>query len=276
MKKTILLWGLPVLLILALTHFLNSSTENVQSDDSVRAGTSSAKGEKRAKETGTGFAVVELFTSEGCSSCPPADALLNTLIEESDQSGKPVYALAFHVDYWNRLGWTDPFSDAEYSNRQRLYAETMKKPSVYTPQMVVNGTAEFVGSDERQARKQICEALAGTDNLIMNLRANLTDQEVAVRYDLEGASKNLLLNIALVEKNLVTDVPRGENSGRTLHHDNVVRAFKSVPVAQRETSGMAELLLPAGIDRDQAAVIAYLQEPGTLLVRGAASSTINK
>src|SRR5476651_2422634 len=92
------------------------------------------------------FAVVELFTSEGCSSCPPADEAIAKLQKESN--GKPVYILAFHVDYWNRLGWKDVFSNADYSERQNEYAKYLRLESVYTPQVVVNGKKEFVGSEE--------------------------------------------------------------------------------------------------------------------------------
>src|ERR1700748_300945 len=104
-----------------------------------------------------GFAVVELFTSEGCSSCPPADAVVAKLQKES--AGKPIYILAYHVDYWNHLGWKDVFSDADYSKRQRDYAKTLNISSVYTPQIVVNGKTELVGSEEEALHNAIKSAL---------------------------------------------------------------------------------------------------------------------
>src|SRR5476649_2001101 len=104
------------------------------------------KDKKTVSPENKGFAVIELFTSEGCSSCPPADALVAKVQKES--ADKPVYILAFHVDYWNRLGWKDAFSSAEYSYRQSQYARWLKLSSVYTPQIVVNGHTEFVGSEE--------------------------------------------------------------------------------------------------------------------------------
>src|ERR1700743_3380708 len=100
-----------------------------------------------------GFAVVELFTSEGCSSCPPADAVVAKLQKES--AGKPIYILAYHVDYWNHLGWKDAFSDAAYSARQKDYAQYLKIEGIYTPQIVVNGKTEFVGSEEGTLHKAI-------------------------------------------------------------------------------------------------------------------------
>jgi hypothetical protein len=97
------------------------------------------------------FAVVELFTSEGCSSCPPADRLLARIADEAAHSGQPVYALAFHVGYWDRLEWSDRFADPAFSRRQERYAAALGMPAVYTPEMIVNGRASFVGSDERRA-----------------------------------------------------------------------------------------------------------------------------
>ena len=102
-------------------------------------------------ETGTPFAVVELFTSEGCSSCPPADNLLGEIVKDAQKGQQRVYCLSFHVDYWNSLGWRDPYSDPAFSRRQREYARAFESVQVYTPQMVVNGSTGFVGSD-RTAR----------------------------------------------------------------------------------------------------------------------------
>src|SRR5579859_6695441 len=107
-----------------------------------------------------GFAVVELFTSEGCSSCPAADALVATV--QKEDKDLPVYILSFHVDYWDRLGWKDAFSDAAYSDRQREYARWLRLSSVYTPQVVVNGHQEFVGSDAVKLREAISNGLQAT------------------------------------------------------------------------------------------------------------------
>jgi hypothetical protein len=101
-----------------------------------------------------GAVLIELFTSEGCSSCPPADRLLEKLAAENNDK---VYVLSFHVDYWNYIGWKDPFSQARFSQRQRNYARQFSLESIYTPQMVVNGVAEFVGSDEQKLRAAIAK-----------------------------------------------------------------------------------------------------------------------
>src|SRR3954452_5453128 len=100
---------------------------------------------RKAASKGKAFAVIELFTSEGCSSCPPADELVSRLLSENKQN---IYILSFHVDYWNRLGWKDSFSDPAFSARQKQYANYLSLDGVYTPQIVVNGEHQFVGSDE--------------------------------------------------------------------------------------------------------------------------------
>jgi len=191
-----------------------------------------------------GFAVVELFTSEGCSSCPPADRLLLEL----SQRGGSVYALEFHVDYWNSLGWRDPYSAAAYSDRQRAYAGGGQ---VYTPQMIVNGTNAFVGSDRERAEAAI------TAGLSTRPRVALTAQLAADRltYRAPGAPKGANLCVAIVDAHRSTRVPRGENAGKTLEHARVVRAFTSAPLAGVEGSIALPGKVPAG-----GAVVVFVQD----------------
>jgi hypothetical protein len=164
--------------------------------------------------------VVELFTSEGCSSCPPADRLLAELASRSD-----VLALSFHVDYWDRLGWKDPYSSREATERQSRYAKLLDLPSVYTPQIVVDGKWQAVGSDHadvghaldlaRRSRKEIPVTLA-----LDHDRARITLGAVDV------ASASLLL--IGFDRRHVTAVKRGENGGRTLTHVDVVRGIEEI------------------------------------------------
>ena len=120
------------------------------------------------KRVADGFAVVELFTSEGCSSCPPADELVARIQKEN--SDQPVYILSFHVDYWNNLGWKDPFSSAAYSKRQKEYANRLNLQSIYTPQVIVNGRTEFVGSDEGKMLNAIKSNLQKNSASLMTLK----------------------------------------------------------------------------------------------------------
>jgi hypothetical protein len=136
-----------------------------------------------------GVAVIELFTSEGCSSCPPADALLERFVGDAQRSGQPVYGLSFHVDYWDHLGWKDRYSSAAYSQRQSRYARRLGLGSLYTPQMIVNGTREFVGSNRAAADAAIREALANAAPARIRLSASVQGHEVAVKYAVEGRAR---------------------------------------------------------------------------------------
>lgn len=215
-------------------------------------------------------AVVELFTSQGCSSCPPADQVLVNVVESSREDRLPIYGLSFHVDYWNSLGWKDPFSSAKSTARQREYSAAMQRDRVYTPQMIVNGQKEFVGSRGATAVEAIKEALSddALSTVIVNAELDLPSSQVKVHFDVTGETDKSLLNMALVRTGGENDVPRGENAGRTLNHVNIVRAFRTVPLKD-QTSGDAELTLPDGFPRDKAAVIAYVQNRATLKITGA-------
>ena len=210
-----------------------------------------------APDTGA-VAVVELFTSEGCSSCPPADRLLRTIVEETRTEGRPVYALSFHVDYWNQLGWTDPYSDAAYSRRQRQYSHAIGVDT-YTPQIVVNGREAMVGSRSQTVRTAIQSALSDPAQVTVTIAVDSTTAPLRIGYRLDGrVPTDADLRLAVVERGLSQDVKRGENAGRTLRHANVVRSFTTVSA---ENSGTAELPLPDAVDRTEASVMAYVQTP---------------
>lgn len=224
----------------------------------------------RADNSGKGFAVIELFTSEGCSSCPPADALVAKIQKES--ADKPVYILAFHVDYWNRMGWKDAFSDAAYSDRQRQYARWLKLGSLYTPQVVTNGTKEFVGSDEGTLRSAIKADLQKPAKVVLTLN-NLKDNrgKANLQYHVEGATSNSSLLVALIEKNATTKVLKGENGGRTLSHVQIVRKLQSVTLNNHNSGGVS-LELPAGFTAESFEVIGFVQNNSNGEITGAAKS----
>ncbi len=220
----------------------------------------------------TSCAVVELFTSEGCSSCPPADAALADLITDARKAGTPVFALAFHVDYWNRLGWADRFSDASYSHRQSDYSRALKADNVYTPQMIVNGTDQFVGSDRAHAKQAIDAALSKPAPAKVTVEISPDKSgSYLLKYSAVGAEPNAVINLAVVERGLKSDVARGENAGRALRHENVVRWFQTISIPS-DGKGQAELPRLSDVNVKNASVIAYAQASGNGQVLGAVSS----
>jgi len=210
----------------------------------------------KAIADGKGFAVVELFTSEGCSSCPPADELVARI--QKEDKDKPVYILAFHVDYWNRLGWKDVFSSADYSKRQNEYANWLNLQSVYTPQIVVNGKKEFVGSEEGTLRNAITAGLRATPAATLALNTQKGQDHITVQYRVNGTEKNTSLLLALVQKAAQTKVQRGENGGRTLSHVQIVRKIQSVALSAGG-NGNATIALPEGINTQDWEVIGLVQ-----------------
>ncbi|HYM61728.1 MAG TPA: DUF1223 domain-containing protein [Thermoanaerobaculia bacterium] len=185
------------------------------------------RSEAPAVALGPAPVVVELFTSQGCSSCPPADALLTKLAADPAMRGH-VIPLAFHVDYWNHLGWRDPFSTAQWSDRQRHYYAALGSATVYTPQAIVNGRTEAVGSDETRIRRLIAEASESRAVARLSLSPlRLSGRTIAV--DVSGEiletirARDLRLVAVVFESVADTRVAAGENSGRTLHNDRIVR-----------------------------------------------------
>jgi hypothetical protein len=206
-----------------------------------------------------GFAVVELFTSEGCSSCPPADELVAKILKED--KNKEVYILAYHVDYWNHLGWKDPFSSAQYSDRQRRYAQLLRLEGVYTPQIVVNGRTEFVGSNEGNLRNSIKSGLTKTTNEQLSLsNVNIDGSQLRLQYQTK-ATANRELVIAIVQKAAQTNVKSGENGGHVLSHVNIVRGLNTTDLKQQ--NGTATLKLPQGFNTWDWEVVGFLQNTAT-------------
>lgn len=189
-----------------------------------------------------GFAVVELFTSEGCSSCPPADKLIERISNEN--ADKPIYVLAYHVDYWDHQGWKDPFSAREYTDRQRMYSSWLNLQTIYTPQIVVNGTTEFVGSDANTAEKVISEGLNQGATNALTLTGKIENGKINVNYQEAVHEKKTELLLALVQKTGASNVKAGENAGRHLSHVQIVRQLKRVDL----TNKTASIDIPAGFD----------------------------
>jgi hypothetical protein len=201
-----------------------------------------------------GFAVVELFTSEGCSSCPAAEKELSRLHDEY----KDVCFLEFHVDYWNYLGWKDEYSNKTYTKRQQDYAQTFGLNSTYTPQAIVNGSKEMVGSDNNQLQSAIKQGLKHRQSSELEIKAVSAGRSLTVSYNAGNADG--LLNIALVQLHAETNVKNGENSGRKLVHTNVVRVFKTIHPEKGQSNIIIEL--PEGLSKNDCHIIGYLQKKG--------------
>ncbi|MEL6671735.1 MAG: DUF1223 domain-containing protein [Bacteroidota bacterium] len=219
-----------------------------------------------------GIVIMELFTSEGCSSCPPADRLLIQTMEEALTKGLPVYGLSFHVDYWNYLGWKDPYSQKAFSDRQRAYARRLGNGGPYTPQMVVNGKREFVGSRQGEASMAMQAGLeeAALHQLQLSMRPHLAKDSLKIAWEVTGETDHQVLNLALTESKLSQHINRGENRGRTLTHDHVVRNFRSVRL-DKSGRGEVVLALPPGLKKAHSRVIGYVQKLGLGKISGAAA-----
>ena len=219
--------------------------------------------------------VVELFTAQGCSSCPPADRLLTQLGGES--SGR-IVPLAFHVDFWNHDGWTDPFSSADWTRRQVAYAKKLGLQQVYTPQAVVDGSVELIGSRGPELQSAVAAAAAKPAAAIA-LKLEPSESKVRVRADVELPealkSGSWELMFAVYETGLVTPVKAGENGGKTLQNDYVVRSLRSGDRVKGTSTQTATLSLDKGWNRERLGVAAFLQDPSTLEIRGASARALN-
>jgi len=225
--------------------------------------------------------LVELFTSEGCSSCPPADALLQKL-DEQPIAGEEMIVLSEHVDYWNHEGWKDPYSSHFYSDRQSAYARRLGLNDVYTPQMIVDGSSQFLGSDTAQADKALRKALTdpkvalrlssvsqGSPHI---LQAHLETDELPPSLGLREAD----VYVAVALNRAESQVARGENAGRKLSHTAVVKSIVKVGTVRKGKAFAQDLQikLDPGVNSGNLRLIAFLQELGQGRVVGAAEQMV--
>lgn len=224
--------------------------------------------------------VIELFTSEGCSSCPPADELLARLAKIQSVPNARIIALEEHVDYWNHLGWADPFSSPQFRARQTEYAQAFRTEDIYTPQMIVNGRVAFVSDSMNKAIAEIRRAAAPPlASVLLHPAPNRKNPElvdldvrVAVLPDVKPPGKLDVL-LAITEDNLSTNVPRGENAGRRLRHAAVVRSFGVIgsldPRKHESLDLRPTLKFPSEWKRADLKAVVFLQERSTRQIVGA-------
>ena len=222
--------------------------------------------------------LVELFTAEGCSSCPPADTLLEKMLESQPASGAEIVGLGEHVDYWDRLGWKDRFSSAAFTARQQRYASRSKSDDVYTPQMVVDGQEAFVGSDINAARRAIEHAVT-MPHAIVRMTQAVSANSVAVSVAVTNlpamtSGDRADIVVAVIEDRLRTDVRGGENKGRTLTHAAVVREMRTVGEASSAGAVETKVQIPSDWNRANVKLVAFAQERSGRRVLGTAAAAL--
>ena len=213
-----------------------------------------------------GFVVMELFTSQGCSSCPPADEILGNYAMKNDEHIIPI---AFHVDYWDRLGWIDSFSNSKYTQRQHDYAAKFNLESVYTPQLIVNGQKEMVGSGQERISTVVDNYLKENAAVMISIsNPAAISNKVVVFYTLSTLQPNTSINGALIQDKVVTQIKAGENRGVELNNYNVARDFITIPLS--DTFGKITLQLPKGSITSGYSIVLFVQDNASRKITGAA------
>ena len=266
-------WKSVVILSLALITWIVLRAERATSLDSVRAA--------GAQISAAHPVVLELFTSEGCSSCPPADALLKRLDEAGRIGDTDVIAIEEHVDYWDHQGWRDPFSSSEWTERQEQYSRALHHDGIYTPELVVNGQSDLVGNRESEVFRHISEAAKTSDVAVRIASINTSVKSAELTISLVTGStdpRSAELWLAVTERGLSSNVLRGENEGRNLAHAPVLRSLTRVKTQHADSSAPAEYKATIGIDkswkRENLRFVAFLQDKKSLHILGASASAV--
>ncbi len=260
LKKSIITTVLLVSLGFMAFSVINDEAENNTVSTSVEA------------EEGTyePIVVLELFTSQGCSSCPSADALLNKVKKQGKQN---VFALSYHVDYWNYIGWEDPFSKSIYAKKQRAYNIKFKNRSNYTPQLVVNGKEHFVGSSSSKMSQNIAKyEQRKTSNKVTVDGVKSANGEVKFSYNIQGNLNDKLLRVVLVLDERTTQVKRGENRNRTITNSNIVVAEDFVTVT--ESKGATSIKIPSQVRTNEKIRLMVFVENDDYDITGATKSMV--
>ncbi len=218
--------------------------------------------------------VLELFTSEGCSSCPPADTLLSQLDAQGDVGGAPLVAMEMHVDYWNYLGWRDPFSAEDYTQRQVRYTNWLGTRN-YTPQLVVDGQTDVLGSSRGGATAAVTAAAKKPSQAAVQLKRQ--GDALMVQVSAPTKPQGAAVVLAITESGLSTKVLRGENGGQTLHHAPVVRVLKNLGMVRGDSySGQIPLRLDAAWKADALRAVVLVQSESDGRILGAGVLPLNK
>ncbi|HNR19119.1 MAG: DUF1223 domain-containing protein [Bacteroidetes bacterium] len=218
---------------------------------------------KQIVTSAKGFAVVELFTSQGCRSCPAADKVLAEIKAEAEKISKPVHVLSYHVDYWNKYGWMDPFSKFAFTKRQNNYVSANKTEEVYTPQVYVNGQNPTLGSDKIKINEAIEKAI--TQPPVLNLTAVKsalsTSDTLIIDYTSTKVNPNYSLVIAIVQEEATSKITKGENAGKTLSYNNIVRELNITPLNNQK--GIVKIPVKNLSLKNGFRVLAFVQQKQT-------------
>lgn len=273
MQPRALLWSVAILPIvfLSLPFAVFRHTKNV-----VKAISSEATSQP-GKTAASSSVLVELFTSEGCSTCPPADKLLTELDENQPVNGAQVIALSEHVDYWNRLGWKDPFSSAQFTQRQTDYSETLHVEDIYTPQMIVDGQNQLVGNQRATALEAIARAAQSPKARIEAAIKSSTPNSITLSIQAgevpevsRGDRADVIL--AITESGLMSNVARGENAGRRLTHSAVTRRMVKIGTIEgKDFSAEQAVHLDPVWKRVKLKAVVFVQERASRRILGAAA-----
>ena len=220
--------------------------------------------------------LVELFTSEGCSSCPPADTLLQQLDHTQPVGGAQLIVLSEHVDYWNHIGWTDPYSSRLFSDRQSAYSDRFGLKSVYTPQMVVDGNLEFVGNDRARAN-QAFEKERDLPKVAVRISdVRIENGKLGAHVETDALPSKAEVFVALALEHAESQVLRGENGGHRLEHVAIVRNLVSVGRAKKGEAFSRDVTLNANTAGGPYRLVTFVQEPNQGRVLGAAMDVLAK
>lgn len=217
------------------------------------------------------FAVVEYFTSDACYRCPPADEVIKQVA--NDYADKNVFVLAYHVDYRDDSLWRDIFSDPSYSERQRKYARRFRLFSAYTPQVIVNGREEMVGSNKGVVHSSLRSALKDTATSKIELIMLRGKKDSLIVSYKTSAFKENILNIALVQKTFEQKVERGANRGKQLQYTNIVRGLEQIPFIGKK-EGTAVLAIPSGLSENDLQVISFVQNRSSMEITSATALSL--
>ncbi len=208
--------------------------------------------------------LVELFSSEGCSSCPQADAFLQELIAIADSTQSPVYCLDYHVDIWNKSGWVDRFSDTSFSRRQREYMVKTNQMAMFTPMMFVNGQGALPGSAKKEIGKLINKEMGAAPKTSLMTKAGYVSQakKLIVQYEIEGVTDSCNLHFVLAYRAIESVVTAGENMGKTLVHHQTAKVWKEVAIDPSK-KGKVEIDLPLDIPLSNLMLMSFVQHQST-------------